>query len=271
MVGLSTRSWRTAPRSLLTLGAAMLALMALFGARAALVSAQGDPHPAHIHEGTCDDLDPNPAYPLNDVSDEFLADDEATVGDEVGGEPTQEVEGSTTTVEVSLDDLVGEDYAINVHKSAEEADVYIACGNIGGYMVGDDLVIGLGPQNDSGYSGVAILAPDGDNTVVTVYVTSTAEEEEGEEATAEDEEASGESVEIADFAFSPAELTVPAGTTVTWTNNDSAPHTVTSDDGAFDSGRLDEGDTFEFTFEEAGTFAYHCDFHPNMTATITVE
>jgi plastocyanin len=250
----------------------MLALMALFGARGALVSAHGDPHPAHIHEGTCDELDPNPAFPLNDVSDEFLADDEPTVGDEVGGDPTLEVEGSTTTVEVSLDDLVGEDYAINVHKSAEEADVYIACGNIGGYMVGDDLVIGLGEQNDSGYSGVAILAPDGDSTVVTVYVTTTAaEEDEEEEATAEDGEAAGTAIDIADFAFSPAELTVSVGDTVTWTNQDSAPHTVTSDDGAFDSGRMDQGDTFEFTFEEAGTFTYHCDFHPNMVATITVE
>jgi plastocyanin len=114
---------------------------------------------------------------------------------------------------------------------------------------------------------VAILTPDGDSTVVTVYVTSavTEDEDEGDEA------AAGEAIEIVDFAFSPAELTVPVGTTVTWTNQDSAPHTVTADDGSFDSGRLNQGDSFSFTFETPGTYTYVCAFHPNMTATITVE
>jgi plastocyanin len=137
-------------------------------------------------------------------------------------------------------------------------------------MVGDSLVIGLAEQSDSGYSGVAILTPDGESTVVTVYVTSTAAEEEEEEG-GDEAAAGGEAIDIVDFAFAPAELTVPVGTTVTWTNQDSAPHTVTADDGAFDSGRMDQGATFSFTFDTAGTYAYHCDFHPNMTATITVE
>jgi plastocyanin len=83
--------------------------------------------------------------------------------------------------------------------------------------------------------------------------------------------AANAAVEIADFAFSPESLEVEAGTTVTWINNDSAPHTVTSDDGAFDSGTLETGDTFSFTFDEAGTFAYHCDIHPRMTATVEVS
>jgi len=77
-------------------------------------------------------------------------------------------------------------------------------------------------------------------------------------------------VTIVDFAFQPASLEVPAGTTVTWTNSGAAPHTVTADDGAFDSGTLQPGGTFSFTFDTPGTFAYHCEIHPNMMATIIV-
>ena len=62
----------------------------------------------------------------------------------------------------------------------------------------------------------------------------------------------------------------PVGTTVIIRNDDSAGHTCTSDDGAFDSGSIDGGGTFEFTFTEAGTFAFHCKVHPAMTGTITV-
>lgn len=77
-------------------------------------------------------------------------------------------------------------------------------------------------------------------------------------------------VSIENFAFNQATIEIPVGTTVTWTNNDAAPHTVTSDDGAFDSGSLDQGQTFSFTFTTPGQFAYHCNFHPGMQATIVV-
>ena len=80
----------------------------------------------------------------------------------------------------------------------------------------------------------------------------------------------GSQVTIQSFAFSPAELTVPVGTTVTWTNSDSTNHTVTSDDAVFESATLAQGDTFEFTFTQAGEFPYHCSLHPSMTATIIV-
>jgi plastocyanin len=63
---------------------------------------------------------------------------------------------------------------------------------------------------------------------------------------------------------------VPVGTTVVVTNTDSTQHTWTALDGTFDSGALGEGDTFEFTFTEAGTFDYRCNFHPSMTGTIVV-
>ncbi len=81
----------------------------------------------------------------------------------------------------------------------------------------------------------------------------------------------GQAVTIQDFKFSPDAITVPVGATVTWTNADSTQHTVTADDGSFDSGPLDSGATFSQTFATAGTFTYHCNIHPNMTATVTVQ
>jgi plastocyanin len=83
--------------------------------------------------------------------------------------------------------------------------------------------------------------------------------------------AAGSTVSIASFSFQPAALTVSVGTTVTWTNNDSASHTVTADDGSFKSGTLGKGGTFSQTFATAGTFTYHCAFHSSMKATITVQ
>jgi hypothetical protein len=82
------------------------------------------------------------------------------------------VEISTTTVQAPLADLTGEAYAINVHESMANIGNYIACGNIGGMMMGSDLAIGLGTLNDSGYSGVAWLHDNGDGTTtVTVFLT----------------------------------------------------------------------------------------------------
>ena len=79
------------------------------------------------------------------------------------------------------------------------------------------------------------------------------------------------------FTFSPATITIKAGTTVTWKNVTSVAHTVTSDDGgkAFDSGTSNpvaaQTGTFTFTFKTPGTFAYHCSFHPFMKGTVIVQ
>lgn len=78
-------------------------------------------------------------------------------------------------------------------------------------------------------------------------------------------------VEIGDSVFSPATLTIGVGDTVTWRNADDRPHTVTSNDGVFDSGNLDEGQGFSFTFTEPGTYTYLCEYHSEMQATIVVE
>ncbi len=79
------------------------------------------------------------------------------------------------------------------------------------------------------------------------------------------------SVTVANFAFSPASLTVSVGTTVTWTNQDPTAHTVTSDDGSSFDGQLPASGTFSFTFTKPGTYPYHCAIHPNMKGTIVVR
>lgn len=84
--------------------------------------------------------------------------------------------------------------------------------------------------------------------------------------------AADQAVAIEDFLFSPEDLTIEVGDTVTWTNLDSFSHTATSTSGpaSFDSGNLATGDTFSFTFDTAGTYEYFCEIHPNMIGSITV-
>ncbi len=84
--------------------------------------------------------------------------------------------------------------------------------------------------------------------------------------------ASGNAVAIKNFAFAPAALTVKAGTTVTWTNQDTDAHTVTSQNnsGPLASAALSTGQSYSYTFTKPGTYAYLCTIHPFMTATVTV-
>ncbi len=77
-------------------------------------------------------------------------------------------------------------------------------------------------------------------------------------------------VRVVDNAFEPGTLTIAPGTTVTWTNEGNDSHTVSADDGSFDSARLDPGESFSVTFEDVGTFGYHCAFHDGMAGTIVV-
>jgi plastocyanin len=79
------------------------------------------------------------------------------------------------------------------------------------------------------------------------------------------------SVQIANFTFKAQVVTVKPGTTVTWTNADDIPHTVTSNNGLFKSKVLDSGDHFSFTFAKPGQFGYFCSLHPHMTGTIVVK
>ena len=76
---------------------------------------------------------------------------------------------------------------------------------------------------------------------------------------------------IADFRYDPEDITVEVDQPVTFLNNDDAPHTATADgEGSFDTGRLEKKDEGELTFDEAGTYAYFCEFHPFMKGSIDV-
>lgn len=78
-------------------------------------------------------------------------------------------------------------------------------------------------------------------------------------------------ISISNFAFSPQTVKVTPGTKVTWVNNDSVAHTITSNDNKFNSTQLASGASFEFTFSESGTYNYHCSIHPSMTGQVIVQ
>ena len=78
-------------------------------------------------------------------------------------------------------------------------------------------------------------------------------------------------VKIDSFNFSPASLTVKAGTEITWTNADDIPHTVVSNGPTFKSKVLGTGEKFTFTASKPGTYSYSCSIHPNMTGKVVVE
>ena len=85
------------------------------------------------------------------------------------------------------------------------------------------------------------------------------------------EKAQAVEVKIDNFSFTPQELTVAAGTKVTWVNRDDIPHTVVSTNQTFKSKALDTDDQYSFTFEKAGTYDYFCSIHPKMTAKVIVK
>ncbi len=164
----------------LTLGAVLAGSFGLGGAALAQDEPAVTPsHPGHIHTGTCgEDLDPNPIGPLNNI--------EPRINEESDDENANTPEGVLTApgvlyslseeVEVPWEDMLATSHAVNIHESDENIDVYIACGDIGGVVVEGELVVSLQPQNDSGYTGIAVLTEDGDGNVdVAVYLSEPAE------------------------------------------------------------------------------------------------
>lgn len=143
-------------------------------------------YPNHFHAGTCDDLAPEPAITLADL---HFPDWVAALAGE--GDPSVEVvlpepdqfgnapipvAVATTEVPAALADIVGGKHAINVHDAADPS-LYIACGNVGGVPdARGDLFVGLGEQNDSGYSGVAWLHDNGGSTTVVIFLSHEAQQ-----------------------------------------------------------------------------------------------
>lgn len=161
----------------LALGAVLAGGLGIGGA--GLVLAQDEEavtpsHPAHIHAGTCDDLDPNPAAPLNNIEPRLNEDSDDENANSPQGVLTAAPVHYSLSEEVELsfeDDVLATSHSINVHESEENIDNYIACGEIGGVVVDGELVVSLRSMNDTGYSGIAILTADGDGNVdVEVYL-----------------------------------------------------------------------------------------------------
>jgi hypothetical protein len=151
--------------------------IAILGATLSVGMAAGQeamaPHPAHVHVGSC----PAPADvvgPLSDVSGQFLMDGEAMMTPAMGQATAIPVEASfTSAVPLAYADLFASPHSIVVHQSAEDIGTYILCGDIGGPEIGTtDIAVGLGPLNDSGYTGIATIHDNGDTTVkVSLYIT----------------------------------------------------------------------------------------------------
>jgi len=120
--------------------------------------------PAHIHENACANIGGIVA-PLNDLT--------APSGPQVGLRKAYETESSFTNVPMTIDQMLASDHSLNVHMSADQMGVYIACGDIGGTLTPEGaLIIGLAEQSNSGYTGIAYLSPgaDGASTDVSVFI-----------------------------------------------------------------------------------------------------
>ncbi|ACU71443.1 blue (type 1) copper domain protein [Catenulispora acidiphila DSM 44928] len=125
-----------------------------------------------------------------------------------------------------------------------------------------------GGQSLAGAPGATATGPLADGTAMPSMTMPTATGSSGAPAAP----VAGNAVAIKGFAFSPAALSVKVGTTVTWTNQDSDAHTVTSQGsgGPLNSAALATGQTYSYTFTKPGTYSYLCTIHPFMTATVTV-
>ena len=293
-----SRGWMSAG---FPLALALVGMVLLVGVGPVAATAQNGtrPHPAHIHSGSCDQLG-DIVYPLMSVSM-----DGAINGTPEAGTPTMEmgqmmgagsavpVETSVTSVDASLDDLLGSPHAINVHQSKAKIDNYIACGDIGGRLMtgpaiaqGGRLVVGLRQRNDSGYSGVAVLESKGDQTEVMLYLaqglsggasaaagTPAATTAVTATATAATDAANEQAtVAIKNFAYHPDHIEIPAGGTITWTNQDGVPHTATAmNRDILQSGTISGGKSYSQTFDKPGTYEYFCEFHAQMHGTIVVK
>jgi plastocyanin len=233
-------------------------------------------HPAAIRGGSCG-TDVDDVFSLNDAGSGKMTDGKAmTPGDWIGSSRDRVVGSSETSIDAKLTDFDAKPYSIVVYKSDNPADGLVACGDIGGPLVGDDLMVGLDPVDNSGDVGIATLHPDGDKIVVTLYTfvlsNDLAPSSQTGSSTASTVDINIVGRSGGNWQFDPATVTVPAGTTVKWTNKTEIAHTIQSGDINFDdSGPLEPGASFTETFDKPGTFSYSCGPHPWMTGTITVE
>lgn len=222
-------------------------------------------HPAYTQSGTCEQPG-DVISTLSPVSSTYDVDGVSMMVPGVVGSPDGiEIEYSSTTLPVTLAQILQGQYIVDVKVSDDDQDHSVACGAIGGLMLGtSDLPFGIAPINNSGHYGTGWLHDNGDGTttlsVTLIYVGSGAPQTAG--ATIP--------VSIENFAFSPSTIAARAGDVIVFTNNDTVPHTVTQSttEGGFRSDPIAPGTTYTLTIDEPGTYEFYCEFHPAMTGTI---
>jgi plastocyanin len=168
---------------------------------------------------------------------------------------------SDSILDVPFQDLIATRAAISVTPSEGAA---LACGEMLAEPVDGELIVGLSEVDGSGYVGFARITDGNDQSIVEVYLAPGLTDSTALPPAAK--------IEIVNQTFGPATVEIPAGSTVTWVNNDPVMHEVAFADIALDdSGPLHQSQEFSQRFDTPGTYEYVCGPHPFMTGTIVVK
>lgn len=179
-----------------------------------------------------------------------------------GGPTPVPVDRGVSTVSATLDEIANTPHALLVVGDASTGRGRVACGDVGGEVVGDELAFGLAERDGSGYAGLGLLRSVGGRTALSVYVMPVAPALVAPPV----------EVTIDDAGFSPSTLAIAAGTTVVWRNEGTITHSLAGTDLAFaDSALLEPGEEFGQSFDAPGRYEYACGPHAYMVGTITVE
>jgi hypothetical protein len=164
---------RAAMRTIVTRGGRFLGIVCWLGLLALIASAgptrahAADGHPAKIHEGTCETLG-RVTFPLTGVGASVDL-EQTPIATPTSANPqlSYQVLMSETTIPASLEALLSGEHAVMIYETDEDMQA-IACGNIGGALIGDTLVVGLAEMGVPGHTGMALFRPDGEQTIVTI-------------------------------------------------------------------------------------------------------
>ena len=152
------------------LAALLLAGLAIVGGGRQVQAHAGHGMPARLQQGTCDAIGPV-AFELTGVGATEDAEGNEIAEPEIMGAPSAvPVQASVTTVAATLDAIVDGGHTVVVSESDDAMDVTVACGDVGGIVVNGDLIVGLKPQGEEGMTGIATFHPDGEQTVVSLFL-----------------------------------------------------------------------------------------------------